>query len=441
MLAAATNTTYDLTLTWTDPNDASITGWEYQTRTESNYSGRNWTAVADSTAATTTLALAGQSRNAMQAIRIRAANALGNGPPSTEALLVPARPTGLAAAAENGRAVLQWRNPGDAAITGWQHRHKEAGGSYGNWTAIAGSDGATTAHTVRNLTNRTTYMFQVRALSRAGGGLASAEASATPAPVPAQPTGLALSLAANGSNYDLTLTWTDPNDAAITGWEYQTRAGGTYGNDWTAVAGSTAATTSLTLSRQDRNALQGIRIRAANSVGASAPSNEARLLPAVPASMTVAARATGTDSMFLDLKWAAANNALITGWQYRMKQHARNSYVSAWMDIAGSAADTTAHTLAVPASQSGYVIKIRALNAAGDGPRFGGDRGYAAAGGADGAGGHGHGRRHDAGMDQHGCEAPGDHGLPVTGRRKSARRTTTSGGRCSIAARTPPPTR
>ncbi len=94
----------------------------------------------------------------------------------------PAAPAGLSAAAGDGRAVLSWTDPSNAAIGGYEFRQRTPPdtGSWGTWTAIAGSTAATTTHTVTGLTNGTAYGFEVRAVSGGVAGAASSEATATP---------------------------------------------------------------------------------------------------------------------------------------------------------------------------------------------------------------------------------------------------------------------
>ena len=94
----------------------------------------------------------------------------------------PLAPAGFAAAAGDGQVVLSWTDPLDAAIGGYEFRQRTPPdtGSWGTWTAIAGSTAATTTHTVTGLTNGTAYGFQVRALDGTLEGAASSEATATP---------------------------------------------------------------------------------------------------------------------------------------------------------------------------------------------------------------------------------------------------------------------
>ncbi len=94
----------------------------------------------------------------------------------------PLAPADLAAAAGDGQVVLSWADPSDAAISGYEFRRRTPPdtGSWGTWTAIAGSTAATATHTVTGLTNGTAYGFQVRALDGTLEGAASSEATATP---------------------------------------------------------------------------------------------------------------------------------------------------------------------------------------------------------------------------------------------------------------------
>ena len=50
---------------------------------------------------------------------------------------VPAKPTGLAAAAGDGQVTLSWDNPDNPGITNWQYQRKAASG-YGGWTTMPG---------------------------------------------------------------------------------------------------------------------------------------------------------------------------------------------------------------------------------------------------------------------------------------------------------------
>ena len=93
---------------------------------------------------------------------------------------VPAKPTGLTATPGHGQVTLNWDNPKDASITGWQVQYKEGDSSYGNWMDIPNATATTTSHTVTGLTNGTRYAFRLRAVNAVGAGDASDPVAATP---------------------------------------------------------------------------------------------------------------------------------------------------------------------------------------------------------------------------------------------------------------------
>ena len=91
----------------------------------------------------------------------------------------PARPTGLHAVPSDRQAILNWDDPDDDAITGYEYRYKVGDGDFGPCTDMEGS-GATTTHLVTNLTNDVEHTFVIRASSRFGESLESEPATVTP---------------------------------------------------------------------------------------------------------------------------------------------------------------------------------------------------------------------------------------------------------------------
>ena len=121
--------------------------------------------------------------------RVRARNNLGAGEwsrPFPETAARPGAPTLTARTAASGSVALSWV-PGSAGATRWEYRQRSAGGSWGDWTAIVGSDASTAAHTVTDLTEDARYDFQLRAVGANGGGPASATAAAVAGLTPTAP--------------------------------------------------------------------------------------------------------------------------------------------------------------------------------------------------------------------------------------------------------------
>ena len=80
----------------------------------------------------------------------------------------PARPTGLTASAANQSVTLDWDDPADSSITGYEYQTRYAGVAWSAWTAMASSDSDTTSFSVTGLVNGTEYRFKIRAVNTAG---------------------------------------------------------------------------------------------------------------------------------------------------------------------------------------------------------------------------------------------------------------------------------
>ncbi|HEX6518871.1 MAG TPA: fibronectin type III domain-containing protein [Streptosporangiaceae bacterium] len=94
---------------------------------------------------------------------------------------VPGAPTGFTATPGNGQAVLNWAAPtsdGGSPIIGYDvYRSTTSGGEL----AIGSTDANTTSFTDGNLTNDTTYYYEVTAVNGMGQSVNSSEVSVTPA--------------------------------------------------------------------------------------------------------------------------------------------------------------------------------------------------------------------------------------------------------------------
>ena len=86
---------------------------------------------------------------------------------------------------------------------------------------------------------------------------------------PARPTGLA----AAAGDERVTLSWDDPADASITGYEYRVRWTGVAWGDWTAIAGSAA---SVTVEGLENGVEHRFKLRAVNGAGRAGPRRAAR---------------------------------------------------------------------------------------------------------------------------------------------------------------------
>ena len=91
-------------------------------------------------------------------------------------------PTGLAVTAGYESVTLNWANPNNASITGYEYRQSTDGGAtFGEFVLIGGSDAATTSYTIIGLTNDVVYTFEVRAVHSGVPGPSSDQVTTTPA--------------------------------------------------------------------------------------------------------------------------------------------------------------------------------------------------------------------------------------------------------------------
>ena len=348
-------------LIWNDPEDATITGWQYSVKTTGDFG--EWVDIPDSAAATTAYTVTGIDNGARYGFKLRAVNERGGGAESGQVFATPtaapARPTGFEAAPGDRQVRLDWNDPDDPTVTGWQYSYRTTG-RYGPWIDIPGSHAGTTGHTVTGLDNGTPHIFRIRAVNNSGNGVESIEAVATPVPVPAKPTGLT---AAPGDG-QVVLTWDDPSDPTIASWEYNLRqAGGAFEEHWTHILGSTAATTSYTVIDLENGISHALKLRAVNASGQGAESDEAAATP-----LPVPARPTGVTATPGDgqvrLNWDDPNDPTVTGWQYSYRT---TGSPGPWIDIPGSHAGTTGHTVTGLDNDTPHIFRIRALNTSGSG--------------------------------------------------------------------------
>ena len=216
-LIASTAGDGGVTLSWSDPADSTLTGYQYRHRNTSD-AGWNpdWTTIRGSNAATTSHTLTGLRKNIPHTFEVRTIRDTDHGPAASSSV-TPRGPMphlqNLEVAADDHQVSLSWSNPGDHGITSYQYRHQAAteGQWEPDWTNVPGSNENTTSYVVRNLTNDTSYTFEVRAIRGLEQGPASGISANTPdgpARVPDEPT----NLNARNSDQGFTATWTQPAD-------------------------------------------------------------------------------------------------------------------------------------------------------------------------------------------------------------------------------------
>ena len=203
-------------LSWTDPGDDSITGYQVLRGPDA----ASLTVLTDDTeSAGTGYTDSTVDAETGYAYAVRARNAGGLGPQSdpvsvTTPAAPPAKPAGLLAAASHDSVLLSWTDPGDGSITGYQVLR---GPGADNLAVLVDDTGdAAASYTDSTVDAETGYAYAVRARNAGGLGPQSDPVSVTtPAAPPAKPAGLITA----ASHDSVLLSWTDPGDGSITGYQ------------------------------------------------------------------------------------------------------------------------------------------------------------------------------------------------------------------------------
>ena len=361
-----------VTLTWDDPDNDSITEYEYQQRT----SGGSWGGWTDFTsdADTTTLTVTGLTNGTAYEFQLRAVNTSGASAASetvsaTPAVpAAPAAPTGFTIDTGDTEITLKWTDPGNDAITKYQYRQGtgQLGSiTWADWTDIPASDEDTTEHKVTGLTNGTRYYFQVRAVAGTVNGTATASTAITPVAKPAAPT----SLRATAGATQVTLNWADPDNDTITSYEYRQRALnpdstllGDWGN-WMAIANSDDDTISHAVAGLTNYTRYQFQLRAVGLSGTGTASQSVGATPR-PAGAPAAPRKLTSSSgdAEVDLEWADPSNSAITKYQYRQGTSSLLMITwGNWTDIPASNANTTEYTVTGLTNGTRYLFEVRAV--------------------------------------------------------------------------------
>ena len=277
----------------------------------------------------------------------------------------------LLAAPGNRRVTLTWDNPNDTTIQRYQYRYKNTSDSGWNpdWRNISGSNANTTSFTATGLTNGIEYTFQVRPVFLQSGMITmgkEGEVKSIPRGPLAAPRNLAATSAGDG---EIALSWDDPSDITITGYQYRYRnsSDSDWNPDWTDIDGSGATTASHTLNGLTNNLLYTLEVRALRDAteGPSARTTQKPRGPlAAPANFSAA---SGEDRQ-ATLSWDNSGDDSITRYRYRYRISSVNAWNPDWTDIPGSRWNTTSYSVRSLVNQTGYTFEVRALRDALEGP-------------------------------------------------------------------------
>ena len=291
-------------LTWTDPDDDSITRYNMRQKKGAAAWG-SWTAISGSGADTTTHTVTGLDNDSEYRFRVRAVNDGGNSAASAVVRATPSasaavpKPVLSAATAGYGRVTLSWSALSGFTIASWGYEYKPAGGSWSRTRTVTG--GSTTSTTVTGLTIGTEYTFRLfAAVSPGVQSVWSDQVKATPTNTVPKPV-----LTAAGGDASVTLSWSALTGIPITSWGYQYKSTGGWNTTTTVRGGSR---TSVRVTGLTKGTEYTFRLFAAVRPGVqSVWSDEvtAKTDPAAP----VLTAATSTTNGQIDLTWTHAGGS------------------------------------------------------------------------------------------------------------------------------------
>ena len=229
-------------------------------------------------------------------------------------------PRNLRAAIGNLQVTLTWQAPantGGSTITGYEYRYAASDATLPDTWADAGND---LTETVMNLTNGTSYTFEVRALSSSGVGPA-ARAMQTPATAPAAPV-----LTATEGYRQVILNWAAPanNGAAISSYRIEKLNAQA---EWALEANLPGSATTYTDRGLSDSTSHTYRIFAVNADGDGEASNSADATTLAQQAQVPSAPTSSTEGVVIGagkitLNWAPpalTGGASISRYEYRYK--------------------------------------------------------------------------------------------------------------------------
>ena len=355
-IASVTPGNTQLVVVFDAPDDGgkAITDYDVQYSADSGASWSNFP-DPDTTSTVTSVTISGLTNGTTYVVRVRAANAAGEGPYSAlvsgTPRTTPGAPTSVSGTAGDTFVDVAWTAPssdGGASITDYVVQVKAGSGS---WSTFADGTSSGTSTRVTGLTNGTSYTFQVAAVNAAGAGSYSSASSAV---VPGTVAGAPTITAVTAGDGQLSVAFTAPSDtggATVTDYDYQLNGG-----SWVSVG---ATTSPFTISSLTNGTEYLVRVRAVTSEGDGAASGPAtgtpRTTPGAPTSLSAT---VGSGQATITFTAGSDGGSSILRYEYELNDS------GSWLSAGVVASPVTVTDLT---NGTTYSVKIRAVNAAGAG--------------------------------------------------------------------------
>ncbi|MDZ7364066.1 MAG: fibronectin type III domain-containing protein [candidate division KSB1 bacterium] len=355
-LTATAISNSQIDLAWTDNSD-NENGFKIEIKVGAS---GTYTQLATTSANVVTYSSTGLEAGTEYFYRVLAFNGTGNSAFSNEANATtlpepPEAPGNLTATAVSQTQInLTWTDHANNEAGFRIERKLSSAATYTEFDTVGAN---VTSYASTGLTANTAYTYRVRAFNVTGNSAYSDEIDATTLPnPPAAPSGL---IATTVSNSQIDLSWTD-NAATETGFKIERKAAGE--TAYTEIATVAANTTNYSSTGLAGSTQYFYRVRAFNTGGNSAYSNEANATtlqdpPPAPSGLT----ATTVSNTQINLTWTD-NSTNETGFKIERKAGASSTYAQ----IDTVAANVTAYSSTGLSGGTGYFYRVRAFNAGGN---------------------------------------------------------------------------
>ena len=221
-----------VTISWADPDDSSITGYQVLRRNRDTDDPGVFTVIEDDTGTADTFYTDSSVEPETRYVyRVKARNSYGLSNRSgylsvdtpEEPVLTPAKPAKPTAdSVAHDSVTISWADPDDSSITGYQvlRRNRDTDDP-GVFTVIEDDTGtADTFYTDSSVEPETRYVYRVKARNSYGlsnrSGYLSVDTPEEPVLTPAKP---AKPTADSVAHDSVTISWADPDDSSITGYQ------------------------------------------------------------------------------------------------------------------------------------------------------------------------------------------------------------------------------
>jgi len=278
---------------------------------------------------------------------------------------VPAVPTSVNGAGDNGQVLLNWTAPADnggTVITDYTIQYSSNSGS--SWTTFPHSASTATTATVTGLTNGTGYLFKVAAVNGVGtGSWSSSPSTVSPRTIPGVPT----SVSGTAGNGNVLLSWAAPaNNGGSVITDYAVRYSSNDGSSWTTFQHSTLKATTATVTGLTNGTSYRFQVAAVNAAGTGSWSSSSaaatpRTIPRAPSNI-ISVVGNGQVS----LSWTAPSTnsgSAITDYTIQYS----NDGGSSWTTFPHSASTATTATVTGLTNGTSYRFRTAAVNGAGTG--------------------------------------------------------------------------